>query len=67
MSATFIHVDPRAYDLAATFVEDLLQELDPDGEREFEYDRLVRRAAEAIQQAIEDECTAIRQELEQGR
>lgn len=55
-------VDPKVYELAASFVYDTLQEINRPlvaSKRQ----RLIQRAAEAMQQAIEDECTAIREEL----
>lgn len=61
-------VDPKVYALAESFVDDVLRELDGDDIRRIQMtnqrrDRLIRQAADAMQQAIEDECEAIRQEL----
>lgn len=58
-------VDPRVYELAAAFIEDMLDDVwrtTPEKWRH-EYAPLVERAAAAMQIAIEDECEAIRQEL----
>lgn len=55
-------VDPKVYELAEAFVYDVLKELNRPlvpSVRE----PLIQRAAEAMQQAIEDECVAIRREL----
>ncbi len=59
-------VDPKVYALAESFVDDILRGLQdaqlhamPATELLVLYDR----AAAAMQQAIEDECEAIRQEL----
>jgi hypothetical protein len=59
-------VDPMVYELAAYFVNDVLLKLaqargglvNPD-----QREALTARTAQAMQQAIEDECEAIRQEL----
>lgn len=62
-------VDPKIYALAESFVDDLFLEMNrsaPFGRPVFvQVDRsLVQRAAEAMQMAIEQECDAIRKELE---
>lgn len=60
-------VDPKVYALAAAFVDDELRvlgdgiELDP--HMQARRAALIERAAQAMQQAIEDECTEIRREL----
>jgi hypothetical protein len=59
-------VDPNVYDLAADFVEDIVADADvhvTEAQR-LEY---VQRAAEAIQRAVEDECSAIEAELLEPR
>lgn len=63
-----MEVDPKVYELAALFVDDVLDTVWratptkwPSGREARE--QLVKRAAEAIQQAIEDECNAIEEEL----
>ena len=54
-------VDPKVRELAAAFVDDLLDEA---GRMDAELrTSLVDRAAQAMQQAIEQEVEAIRQEL----
>ena len=54
-------VDPMVYDLAASFIDDLLQHELLHAQRPVPArDVLVQRAAEAMQQAIEDECEEIR-------
>lgn len=59
-----IPVDPSVWGLASDFIDELLQELDPEKTSAFTYNDLVNRAARAMQQAIEDECEAIREELQ---
>lgn len=63
-------IDPKIYELAKSFVDDVINEasLTPAGiprwaRRYTDVERLRQRAAEAMQQAIEDECAAIREEL----
>lgn len=59
-------VDPKVYALADGFVFDLLSELPFSHPMRTtpERERLAQRAAEAMQQAIEQECDAIRKELQ---
>lgn len=60
-------VDPKVYALAESFVEDLLADLgrDVDDPKKAKHKaELTQRAAEAMQLAIEDECEAIRKELQ---
>jgi len=57
-------VDPKVYELAMVFVTKLLQDIDPKGQREYDFERLFDRTAQAMQQSIEAECEAIRQELQ---
>jgi len=66
-----VTVDPKVYALAESFVDDVLAEdvrnLSPRALSETykTFKRaLIQRAAEAMQQAIEQECEAIRQELQ---
>lgn len=60
-------VDPRVYDLAETFVEDVIKDAWTKRNRGAHVIinrlQLVARLAIALQQAIEDETKAIRQEL----
>lgn len=61
-------VDPKVYELAGAFVDDLLME-EPFVSRavsEGEYDALLDRAATAMQQAVEDELAAIREEVQRS-
>lgn len=58
-------VDPKVYELAGDFLDDLCSE-DPIASRpmsEEQYDALNQRLAAAMQRAIEDECASIREEL----
>jgi len=60
-------VDPQVYSLAETFVCDAIEEMGlrkriSDSARE----RLIKQAADAMQQAIEDELTEIEQQLRDG-
>ena len=62
-------VDPKVYALAEAFVDDLFDEMSkympsPWLNADMSRAPLVHRAAEAIQQAIEQECEAIREELQ---
>ena len=56
-------VDPQVYELADAFVTDVIHTLNrpllPSQRAAY-----VDRAAQAMQQAIEDECDAIREELQ---
>lgn len=60
-------VDPRVYELAELFIDDTLLSvvhvLMEKGQMPPDRKTLVNRAAAAMQQAIEDECESIRQEL----
>jgi hypothetical protein len=57
-----ITVDPKVHDLAREFVDDVAAEFDGPLPRD-RYESLVQQVAIAAQQALEDECEAIRQEL----
>jgi len=61
-------VDPAIWELASQFVAATLSDLDGDDIRRIAVsrerrDRLVKQAADAMQQAIEDECESMRKEL----
>lgn len=61
--------DSQVKDLACVFLDDLLTD-EPFASRpcsEDDYERLLDRVAGAMQQAIEDECEAIRRDLEGGQ
>lgn len=57
-------VDPKVYALAESFVDDDLASFVQVKLMPAQRKALVQRAAEAMQQAIEAECAAIREELE---
>lgn len=61
-------IDPKVHAIATMFVDQLLAEIGP-AEYAFgstERNRYIFQAAEACQQAIEDELTAIREQLLPG-
>ena len=69
IGALVVTVDPKVYALAESFIDDTLQDRDkasaPWSQTYVTFrNALVQRAAEAMQQAIEDECEAIRKELQ---
>lgn len=62
-------VDPAVFELASQFVGEVLRELEGDEIRRISVDpdrrrRLIQQAADAMQQAVEDEVQAIREQLE---
>lgn len=61
--------DPRIRELAEIFVDDVINEGCPPHIRRLipRREAFVDRAAAAMQQAIEDECTAIRIDLHEAR
>ena len=61
---TFTAVDPRLDDLAGKFIMNALPRDSVEGLSDKELGALCRRLALAMQQAVEDECTAIRHELQ---
>ncbi len=62
MSQSFTYVDPKVYDLAGEFLLETMEaHADTLSDRQLE--ALRGRLAKAMQQAIEQECEAIRQEL----
>jgi hypothetical protein len=60
-----MNVDSTVYDLAADFVEDTLLEAHVQVSEE-QRRAYIRRGAEAMQQAIEEECSVIAAELREA-
>ena len=58
-----VMVDPKVHALAVLFVDDVINDLPDDHTAAIDRDALITRAAEAMQQAVEDECAAISDEL----